>query len=154
MDFKHKQAGKIGVHGVAGHKVEGIDMQLALQISAALDKAYPGHQWAVHVNSKQRVIDIRNLAISGYYGFRVLMTRKTKGGVWYSPSHEELTRGCIMGAGEILERAKLKRGAFDQNAQVDFVDGITKLQYQPAVQRNIQKYAELLNGTPSANKEH
>jgi hypothetical protein len=148
MDFKKKQAGKFSVHGAHGHDVEGIDMQLALELSALLDKHYPNHQWMVHVNSTGRVIDIKNLAISGYYGFRVMMTYKTPGGIWYSPTNEELRKAVVAAGGEILERAGLKRGTFDQNAQVDFVDGITKLQYQPAVQRNIQKYADLLNGTP------
>lgn len=154
MEFKHKQAGKFAIHGAHGHKIEGHDMQHALEIGCVLDKHYPNHQWAVHVDSRGRVITIKNLAISGYYGFRVMMTIKTAGGVWYSPSKEELEKQCIMGAGEILERSGLKRGKFDQNAQVDFVEGITKIQYQPAVQRNIQKYADLLNGPPSATDEH
>lgn len=148
MDYKAKQAGKIGIHGAHGHAIEGHDMQLALEFSGLLDKHYPNHQWAVEVNSEGRVINIKNLAISGYYGFRILMTRKTPGGIMYSPSHEELKKEVAAAGGEILERAGLKRGKFDQNAQVDFVEGIDKLQYQPAVQRNIQKYAELLNGTP------
>jgi hypothetical protein len=154
VDYKHKQAGKIAVHGAHGHDIDPIDLQLALGFSGLLLKHYPNHQWAVEVNSEGRVINVKNLAISGYYGFRVLMTRKTPGGIWYSPSHEELEKDVVKAGGEILERAGLKRGAFDQNAQVDFVEGITKLQYQPAVQRNIQKYADLLNVTPSATEEH
>lgn len=154
MDFKHRQAGKFSLEGVHGHKVDGIDETLALELSALLDKHYPGHQWAVHVNSEGRVIDIRNLAISGYYGFRILMTRKTEGGIMYDPSHEELKKEAVMAGGEILERAGLKRGKFDQDARVDWVEGINKIQYQPAVQRNIQKYAELLNGPPAAKGKY
>ncbi len=154
MDFKHKQVGKLGIHGAHGHAIDPIDLQLSLEFSGLLLKHYPGHQWAVAVNSEGRVIDIKNLAISGYYGYRVLMSYKTQGGILYSPSHEELKAKVVTAGGEILERAGLKRGKFDQNAHVDFVEGIDRLQYQPAVQRNIQKYADLLNGTPPTEKKH
>lgn len=153
MDGQQKNIGHLGIVGAAGHDITGLDQNLAVDISRLLADHYPGHQWMVHVNSEGRVIDIKDLVVSAEYGYRILACVKRKDGKgWYSKTHEELRQEAIMAGGELLERAGLVRGKLDQNSRVDFVDGITKLQYQPAVQRNIQKYAELLNAPPTSRK--
>jgi len=152
MDFKHKQKGNVALHGAHGHEVEGLDMQLAMELSGLLNAHYPGYEWAVHVNSEGRCVDIKNNHISTEYGYRILTCRKMPNGGWYNLSNEEIRKASIMGGGELLERAKLARSK-RTDQQADFVEGINKIQYQPAVQRNIAKYAELLNG-PSPTQKH
>lgn len=153
MDFKHKQKGDISIHGAHGHKIEGMDMTLAMEISANLNAHYPGYEWYVHVNSEGGVVDIKCGQVSMEYGFRMKMRERLSTGAWWNRTHEDLRNGAVAAGGELLERAKLKRGKREDGKEADFVDGINKIQYQPAVQRSIAKYRDLLNG-PGPTQEH
>lgn len=76
------------------------DMLLAKNTADALDRAYPGHLWAVDVNGG--VLNIRNLLLSATMGWRIKVPRI------YSAS--ELHARTIRAGGEILERFGLARG--------------------------------------------
>lgn len=87
--------------GAPGHSVELDDMLLAERIMETLGNHYPGHLWAVHVNSEGGVVIIKNYRISFAYGM-VLHLRN----VYLDPSLKRVIRM----AGELLERANMKRG--------------------------------------------
>lgn len=153
MDFKHKQKGDIAIHGAHGHAIEGADESLGREIAVLLSQHYLGYGWHVHLDSEGCVINIKCEQVSMEYGIRLKMKERLPNGTWFTRTHEELRQGAVMAGGELLERAKLKRGKRQDGKEADFVDGINKLQYQPAVRRNIHKYAELLNA-PGPAKKH
>lgn len=78
------------------------DYVIAKNMAEALHTHYPGHLWGVSVDGKQGIADIRNLALSGEMGFRLLLANN------YSASEYE--RRVVMGAGAFLERYKVARG--------------------------------------------
>lgn len=80
------------------------DVQWAKQLSEALQRAYPGHLWAVNVETRTGLISIRNLYLSGNWGYVLKM------GNVYSASSME--RDAVRAGGEILERFKLNRAQF------------------------------------------
>lgn len=143
MDYTVKKAGKLTLSGAAGHKVELSDAMLACDLSKVLADQYPGYQWLLCVNSEGKVIDIKNLEVSGTWGYRILRPDLM--------AHDELRHAVVIAGGEILERAGLRRGKIDQDVLPVWVEGITKLQDQPDFQRNMHKYRELLNA-PTAVK--
>lgn len=102
------------------NKIELSDMMLATDISRKLDKHYPGHLWAVNVNSNGGVVDIKNFAISYSHGYRLMLMD-----VQNDPTHKK----CIMAAGEILERAAMRRGR-STGDKATRIDGIAE-KYQP-----------------------
>lgn len=138
MDVALGQRGGIGLHGAAGHEAPGQDVTLALELSALLNNHFPNHQWMVHVNSQGGVIDIKNGTISGQYGYRIKPGKLT---------HDALKHAVIIGGGEILERANVRRGRFDEAEMldVDKIDGV-KPQHQPGFIKAVRKYRGLLNG--------
>ena len=73
------------------------DHALAKRVHDVLDKKYPGHLWATNVN--QGVIFVKNLALSGNYGF-ILKQEDLDNGY----------RAIIKAGGEILERFNVSRG--------------------------------------------
>lgn len=79
------------------------EMTTAKDMADILHTAYPGHLWAVNV--ERGVADVRNLALSGRWGFRLVLPAV------YSAS--EFKRDVIRAGGEILERYKLRRGRMD-----------------------------------------
>lgn len=87
--------------GEPGHSVELDDMMLTKRIMETLCKHYPGHLWEVCVNSEGGVVIIKNFRISFAYGM-VLHLRN----IYLDPSLKRVIRA----AGELLERANLKRG--------------------------------------------
>ena len=95
------------IKAVEGHDVEGQDVVLAKRAADLLNKHYPGHLWAVNVNSEGGVMLIRNLWISAAY----CMVLHLKN-VYQDPTLKSVVR---MG-GEFLERAHMERGKF--NGQV------------------------------------
>jgi hypothetical protein len=86
------------------------DMVLAKEMAETLHAAYPGHMWGVHVQGTQGVADIRNLALSGDWGFRIKLP------AIYSAS--EFKRKVLLGGGELLERYRVSRGRVDHD-QID-----------------------------------
>ena len=106
--------------GEPGHNIEVDDMLLAKRIVHVLNTHYPEHLWMVHVNSEGGVVIIKNYRISFSYGM-VLHIKN----VYMDPS---LKRVVSM-AGELLERANMKRG----KATGEFANRIegVKLKDQP-----------------------
>jgi hypothetical protein len=105
---------------VEGHELG--DVALATRVGEALNRHYPGHLWAVHINDERLggVLVIRNLAVSFLYGY-VLKLQD----VYADPSLR-----CVMRAGgEILERAKMKRDWWDGQDATN-IDGV-KDKHQP-----------------------
>lgn len=88
------------------HDTSANDMILAKEIGDTLHNHYPGHLWAVEVDGKNGVANIRDLLVSGRMGYLLKLT------TMYSAS--EFKRDVIRAGGEILERYRLRRGAFDE----------------------------------------
>jgi hypothetical protein len=114
--------------GVEGHAAEPQDMELASRMAAVLDNHYPGHAWAVHVDSEQGVANIFNWAVSFRYGYRLKLKDLL------APGKETANlRPVIMAGGEILERANMVRGAWKEGEYlVGTIDGV-----DPKRQKNI-----------------
>lgn len=113
-------------HAAPGHTFSDADEILAMRSAEALNSAYPGHLWCVYVDSEEKggVMVIKNFAISYRYGY-VLHLAKID---------HELKR-VINAGGEILERARMRRGAWNgQNAER--IDGVAD-KHQPIPQLGI-----------------
>lgn len=78
------------------------DILMAKGMAEDLHAAYPGHLWAVSCNGKTGMADVRNMALSGNYGFRIKLHQT------YSAS--EFKAKVLRAGGEILERYRLTRG--------------------------------------------
>lgn len=110
------------LHGEPGHAVDTSDVVLAKRAAELLNKHYPGHLWAVFVNSEKTggVMVIKNFRVSYLYGY-ILHLRN----VYTDP-----TLKCVIRAGgEVLERAHMKRGTAD-GALARIVEGVKK-HHQP-----------------------
>lgn len=83
-------------------QAEAYDHAKSKDIAEALNNAYPGHLWAVRVQSKQGIATIHNMALSHDWGYLIKLDNV------YSASH--LVERGVMAGGEILERFKVKRG--------------------------------------------
>ncbi len=104
------------VEVVPGHTFSASDLALCGRAADKLNDHYPGHLWAVHLNSDKTggVLVIRNLAHSTRYGY-VLHLDKL---------HEDPDLKKVMRAGgEILERANQKRQVWD-GQDVHHIEGI------------------------------
>lgn len=92
------------------------DVAWAKQLSEVLQRHYPGHLWAVNVETRTGLITIRDMYLSGQWGYVLKM------GAVYSAS--SLERDAVRAAGEILERFRMGRAQFvaEQyaDAPVDF----------------------------------
>lgn len=98
------------------------DFELSKKIADMLNKHYPGHMWAVNVNSdkQQGVCNIFNFAISKRYGY--VLHLKT--------IQQDAKLACVIKAGgEILERADFIRGKA-RGDYAEYVEGVKK-QHQP-----------------------
>ncbi len=84
------------------------DMVMAKEMADILNTAYPGHLWAVHVDGAgSGFADVRNLAFSGAWGFRVKLKDI------YSAS--QFKKDILRAGGEVLERYRQRRGAFSDS---------------------------------------
>lgn len=102
------------LQGEPGHAIEHADEVLAMQAANQLDKHYPGHLWAVNVNSEGGVMIIKNYAISMMYGM-VLHLKN----VYQDPT----LKSVMLAGGELLERAAMARKAW-QGQQAEHVEGV------------------------------
>lgn len=93
-------------HTVAEIQQARRDMNVRQGIAHALLKFYPGHVWAVDV--RHGLADIKNLSLSGEYGFRLDVLAED-----FSAS--ALERAVMLAGGELLERYKLDRGRARQH---------------------------------------
>lgn len=91
------------------------DMSMAKDIAEALTAHYNGHLWAVTVRGGVAVIKALN--ISSLWGYVLKMD---------DIQHDAGARhkSVMRAGGEILERAKLKRGMYSEGSTVNSVDGI------------------------------
>jgi hypothetical protein len=79
------------------------ELVLAKQMADTLHKHYPDHAWAVHVDLRNGMADVRNLGLSGNWGFRLHIP------TIYSAS--EFDHRVMRAGGELLERYRVRRGA-------------------------------------------
>lgn len=84
------------------------DLILAKQMAETLHKHYPGHLWAVTCEGKQGIATVRNLALSGNWGFIIKLRDH------YSASTFE--REVMRAGGELLERFRQRAGRASQDA--------------------------------------
>ncbi len=87
------------------------DILMAKTMAEALHQAYPGHLWAVSCDGKTGMADVRNMALSGNWGFRLKLNQI------YSAS--EFKKNVLRAGGEILERYRLARGKANQDEYSD-----------------------------------
>lgn len=98
----------IDVSGDGDVKVAALEFNLAKTMAEDLHAAYPGHLWAVSVEGKQGIATVRNLALSGNWGFILRLANYSTASEW-----KKLT---LRAGGEILERYRLQRGIADHAA--------------------------------------
>lgn len=92
------------------------DDMLTRQIGFTLTKHYPGHVWAVNVNSQGGVVDLKAYNISTHYGYRLL----------YTDVSSDPDLKCIVRAGgELLERAHMIRGGRNEQ-KLEILEGVKK----------------------------
>jgi len=96
---------------ISGQLVEattlsGNEFFLAKNAAEVLHKHYPGHLWAVNVDGG--LMDVRNLYLSGNWGFRLSIP------AIYSSS--ELDKRIMRAGGELLERYRQRRAQADEAA--------------------------------------
>lgn len=82
------------------------DLILAKQMADTLHKHYPGHLWAVTCDGQKGIATVRNLALSGNYGFIIKLRDH------YSASNFE--REVMRAGGELLERYRQRPGRANQ----------------------------------------
>lgn len=82
---------------------EVLAMEKAKQVGDTLNQHYPNHLWAVAWQGG--VLVVKNLAISSHYGFQINYSE--------SFSASDLARIAVVAGGELLERAGMKRGAWN-----------------------------------------
>jgi len=81
------------------------DIVMSKEMAEALHGAYPGHMWAVACDGEIGFADVRNLALSGNWGFRIKLTEIYSG--------SDFKRRVVMAGGEMLERYRMRRGRFN-----------------------------------------
>lgn len=96
----HQKVSGASVHDLA-------DIEIAKRMADVLDRHYPGHHWAVNVDSAGGIATVKNFRLSGDWGFLVKLVGT------YSAS--EFDRGVMLAGGELLERYRLHRGSFREN---------------------------------------
>lgn len=77
-------------------------LTLARSAAETLHKHYPGHLWAVGYDNHARMLDVRNLALSGNWGFRIRVADVF--------SATDLDTQVMRAGGELLERYRVSRG--------------------------------------------
>ena len=92
------------------------DYLTAKSMAEALHTAYPGHLWGVTCDGRAGFADVRNLALSGNWGYRIRLA------AMYSAS--QFKKDVLKAGGEVLERFSLSRGKLNEdhlnNLSVDF----------------------------------
>lgn len=83
------------------------DEVIAKEVADLLLRHYPGYLWAVSIDSRETVgmLDIRNLSLSGKWGFRFPLKEYLDG--------MDTRRKVVRAGGEILERYRMPRRGFN-----------------------------------------
>lgn len=84
------------------------DMIFAREMAETLHAQYPNHLWAVTCEGEKGIATIRNLALSGEWGYVLRLP------AIYSMS--QFKEKVIRAGGEILERFRLARGKANDDA--------------------------------------
>lgn len=80
----------------------------ARNIAEELHKNYPDHLWAVSVEGEQGIATVRNLRLSGNMGFIIKLKD--------IPTHTSLKKVALQAGGELLERYRMARGRYNEDA--------------------------------------
>lgn len=82
------------------------DEVIAKEVADLLLRHYPGYLWAVSIDSRETVgmLDIRNLSLSGKWGFRFPLKEYLDG--------LDTRRKVVRAGGEMLERYRMPRRGF------------------------------------------
>lgn len=92
-------------------EVAALDLNMAKEMAETLHAAYPGHLWAVTCEGDKGIATVRNLYLSGNWGFVLKLADLSTSSDW--------RRKVILAGGELLERYKLRRGAANQSELAD-----------------------------------
>ena len=79
------------------------DLVTAKTMAETLHQHYPGHLWAVTCDGATGMASVRNLALSGMWGFQLRLPAT------YTAS--DFKRRVVRAGGELLERFRVSRGA-------------------------------------------
>lgn len=97
-----------------------LDFNMAKDMAECLHRAYPNHLWAVTCEGEKGIATVRNMMLSGNWGFVLKLSDFSSSSDWQ--------KQVVMAGGELLERFKLRRGMADQDAiaqlNVDFAGNI------------------------------
>jgi hypothetical protein len=83
------------------------DMIMAKEIADTLNTHYPGHLWAVSVDGSNGVANIHDLMLNGQWGYVLKLVNIF--------SASDFKKDVIRAGGEILERFRMSRGAFNES---------------------------------------
>ena len=95
----------------ASTDVAALDFNTAREMAEVLHSAYPGHLWAVTCEGEKGIATVRNLSLSGQWGFILKLNEMSTSSDW--------KKRVLVAGGELLERYKLRRGAADAAAIAD-----------------------------------
>jgi hypothetical protein len=84
-------------------RIVALDMMLAKRMAEVLHTHYPDHLWAVTCEGAQGIASVRNLRLSGNWGF-VLKIKDFQ--------DDPALKPVIRAGGELLERYRISRGRF------------------------------------------
>lgn len=82
-------------------QMAALEFNLCKEVAETLHQSYPGHLWAVNPEGNGSLVVVRNVSLSGQWGFVLHVP------AIYSSS--EFKRQVIMAGGEILERFAMSR---------------------------------------------
>ena len=93
-------------------EIDTNDLVMAKSMAELLHRHYPGHLWAITCEGAKGIATVRNLYLSGQWGFVLKLPEI------YSASAFE--KEVKMAAGELLERYRISRGTFrpDEHANL------------------------------------
>jgi hypothetical protein len=83
------------------------DYIMARDMAETLHKHYPGHLWAVTCEGRTGIATIRDLYLSGQWGYVLKLP------AIYSAA--AMARDVMRAGGEVLERFRMARGRFNEN---------------------------------------
>lgn len=85
------------------------DFEIAKKCADALNKHYHGYAWAVNASSETGMVQVRNLSLSGEWGFNLHLSNVI---------NDVDMKRVVAAGGEILERYNARRGTINHD-QVD-----------------------------------
>lgn len=88
-------------------EVSILDFNMAKNMAEILHEAYPGHLWAVTCEGEKGIATVRNMMLSGQWGFVLKLSDLF--------SSSDMKKQVVMAGGELLERYRLRRGAANQD---------------------------------------